>query len=85
MHTGYLLGDRGERDIDAILISKAPSHHVNGVRDTVPFADESRTGPEARSDPGGIGASRLLQLSFVRWEQVTVGEDLNLINRTSSQ
>ena len=84
MDTGYLLSDRRERDIDAILIPKATIHDVNGVRDTVPLADESRTRPEARRELGGIGASRLLQLAFVRWQQVTVCEDLNLVDRTTS-
>ncbi len=85
MHAGYLFGDRRERDIDPVLVPKASIDHVNGVGDAIPFAYESSARPEARGDLREIGASGLLQLAFVRWEQVTVGEDLNLIDRTSSQ
>ena len=85
MDAGYLLSDCRERDIDAILIPEAPIHYINGVRDTVPFADEARARPEARSDLGGVGASRFLQLAFVRRQQVTVGEDLHLVDRSSPQ
>ena len=85
MDAGYLLCDRRERDIDAILISEATIDYINGVGDAVPFSDEARAGPEARSDSGGVGVSRFLQLAFVRRQQITVGEDLILVDRTSSQ
>lgn len=60
MYAGYLLGNRGKRNIDAILISEAAIDDINGVGDAIPLANKPSARPEAWGDLGGIGASGLL-------------------------